>query len=65
MGLETDAHVGPILTMKFSPDGKFLARVWEVMESKLSGHQIPVDPNGVHFKLNKSSALTPLFVDQY
>ncbi|XP_026427482.1 WD repeat-containing protein 44-like [Papaver somniferum] len=71
MGQEIHAHKGSILTMKFSPDGLYLAsagedgivRVWELVESERPiESEIPdIDPSCVYFKVNHFSELAPLF----
>ncbi|CAL4915768.1 unnamed protein product [Urochloa decumbens] len=64
------AHDGAILTMKFSPDGQFLAtggedgvvRVWGVTQSE--DCKIPMDdPSYVYFKAHHKSGLAPVDAD--
>ncbi|GJN12998.1 hypothetical protein PR202_ga31331 [Eleusine coracana subsp. coracana] len=61
------AHNGAILTMKFSPDGQFLAtggddgvvRVWDVMQSE--DFTIPMDdPSSVYLKAHVKCGLAPV-----
>lgn len=71
MEQEINAHNGAILTMRFSPDGGYLAsggedgvvRVWRVMESERRDNsgKLEYDPSCIYFTVNHNSELAPLY----
>ncbi|RWW40913.1 hypothetical protein BHE74_00053640 [Ensete ventricosum] len=73
-GQDIKAHDGAILTMKFSPDGRYLAtggadgivRVWHAMECERKDEfSIPDDdPSCLYFTVNHNAELTPVRADK-
>ncbi|KAA8526110.1 hypothetical protein F0562_007790 [Nyssa sinensis] len=73
-GQEFPAHEGAILTMKFSPDGQYLAsagedgivRVWKVTEDERPNKfdVQDTDPSCLYFSVNHFSKLAPLDMDK-
>ncbi|PKA46532.1 Coatomer subunit beta'-3 [Apostasia shenzhenica] len=73
MGQNFPAHQGAISTMKFSPDGEYLAsggedgvvRVWKVNECQTGKDDITDDdPSCIYFHVNYNSELSPLCHDK-
>lgn len=74
MGQDIQAHEGAILTMKFSPNGQYLAtggedgivKLWQVIEDERSNESdIPeIDPSCIYFTVNHLSELKPMLVEK-
>ncbi|EPS61764.1 hypothetical protein M569_13028, partial [Genlisea aurea] len=71
-GQQIPAHEGSVLTMKFSPDGHYLAsggvdgvvRVWEILQVDITDkfNSQDIDPSSLYFTVNQFSKLAPLSV---
>ncbi|XP_073002443.1 uncharacterized protein [Typha latifolia] len=73
-GQDIKAHDGTILTMKFNPDGQYLAtggedgvvRVWHIMQCKRT-HEFDIpkdDPLCIYFTVNDNSELAPVNISE-